>query len=686
MCVCTDPTRIRCSCVEVKVRTLLPLIGCLLVTGLLDAQQPVAPTNEPVGPSRGDNWQGYNFANSFETGYRFVSVSGNDEEYRAQENFGNGIRLLNEFFSMNSKSGTGKFFDQFVLTATGLGGDPYESASLRVQKNRLYEYDLLWRRNDYFNSGLTTDTGDSRHLLNSSYTLQDDNLTLFPQSRIRFLLGYSRTTQTGAGVSSIQLFDSSGQFDATGDIFPLFTNVKLSQNEFRLGGEIHWYGFTLNWMRGWEDFKDDTPYTFNGFSAGDLSTNSTALTSFLRSAPYHGTNPYWRVGLFRNDRFGSLNGRFTYTAGARNFISNESAIGTNQFGAAANEQILTLGDARRPVATGNLNVSIFPTSKLTIVNATSLYNVRTSGDSEYLQFDNATHTATSLYFQYLGIRTAANETDIKYDFRQWFSLHAGYEYSNRKISSTQQFATPNAANLFLQTDVLSSGNFGFHISPIKPLNIVVDEEIGRSNRPFTPKGDKNYNVLVGRVSYKLRKLQLTASSRSDYNDNSVTVTAFSSHTRIYSGSGSWTPTRWFAVDATYAKTHVDTLGGINFFAESQLLQNQLSYYVSNIHAGTLTARVSVKRADLYIGYSHIQDVGDGRISPTSTIIGPSLTAFQTAQTFPLKFESPLVRLSFRVVERLRWNLGYQYFGYHETFSLGENYIANTGYTSILWSF
>jgi hypothetical protein len=57
-----------------------------------------------------------------------------------------------------------------------------------------------------------------------------------------------------------------------------------------------------------------------------------------------------------------------------------------------------------------------------------------------------------------------------------------------------------------------------------------------------------------------------------------------------------------------------------------------------------------------------------------------------AQTFPLTFQSPQARVSFRISERLRWNAGYQYYGYHEEFSSGENYLAHTGYTSLLWSF
>ncbi|HMJ62573.1 MAG TPA: hypothetical protein VK493_12460, partial [Bryobacteraceae bacterium] len=81
-----------------------------------------------------------------------------------------------------------------------------------------------------------------------------------------------------------------------------------------------------------------------------------------------------------------------------------------------------------------------------------------------------------------------------------------------------------------------------------------------------------------------------------------------------------------------------------------------------------------------------QDTGDGRAIPTQLVAGPNLPAFRSAQTFPLTFQSPQGRVSFRISERLRWNAGYQYFGYHEDFSSGQNYLANTGYTSLLWSF
>jgi len=671
------------------MRSAFFAIWLVVLVGQCAAQEVIAPTPDKVGSTRGDDWDGYNIVNSFETGYRFLSASGNLNTYRSNENFGNGVRLLSSFFTANSKTGHGRLFDEFVLTTEGLGGDPYQHASLRVQKNRLYEYTLLWRRSDYFNPGLVTGGGEGEHLLDTSYTLQDHDLTLFPQSRVRVFLGYTRDSQSGAGISTVQLFNPAGEFDSTGNVFPVFTDVNRVENEYRLGAELHWLGFTLNAMHGWQDFKDDSPDQFSGTSPGDNFNSNTILNLFGRTQPYHGTSPYWRVALFRNSRLLSINGRFTYTGGERAFVTNEAAVGVNQFGAAANQQILTFGSARRPVTTGNASLSLFPTERLSITENVSFYNVRTDGNSAYLQFDNALQTADFLYYQYLGIRTFATQTDALYRVQNWLDLHGGYEYSNRRIAASPQFAfagTP-ATIPYLQTNALNTGIIGVRLRPLKPLTISLDGEFGSADQPFTPKSEKNYSALTGRIQYRFKTLQLEASSHSDYNENSVTISAYSSHSRTYSVSGAWSPRSWMSFDASYSKIHLDTLGGIQFFVNAQLFPNQASYYVSNLHTGTLGARFTLlKRLDLYLGYSHVQDTGDGRSAAAVTTVGPTLPAFESAQTFPVKFQSPMARLSVRISEKVRWNVGYQYFGYRADFWPSENYLANTGYTSVLWSF
>src|SRR4051794_31030441 len=115
-----------------------------LLTGSAIAQPVVAPTNLPVGSPRGENWSDYNITNSFETGYRWHTVGGNIGKYRSDVNFGNGIRLLGSSFTMNSRDGHGHYFDELIVNTLGLGNDPYQNASLRIQKNSLYRYDVQW--------------------------------------------------------------------------------------------------------------------------------------------------------------------------------------------------------------------------------------------------------------------------------------------------------------------------------------------------------------------------------------------------------------------------------------------------------------------------------------------------------------------------------------------------------------
>ena len=79
--------------------------------GALQAQQVVAPTQDQVGPVRGDNVGDYNVTQSFELGYRFKGVGGNEGMYRSVDNFGNGIRLFGISLSVNSKDGHGRYFD-----------------------------------------------------------------------------------------------------------------------------------------------------------------------------------------------------------------------------------------------------------------------------------------------------------------------------------------------------------------------------------------------------------------------------------------------------------------------------------------------------------------------------------------------------------------------------------------------
>jgi hypothetical protein len=669
------------------------LIGWILAAHAALAQQVVAPTPEQAGSPRGDNTGDYNVMESVETGYRFAVVNGSVGTYRSDVNFGNGIRLLSGNLSVNSRDGHGRWFDHIVLTAVGLGNDPYQSVTLRIEKNKLYRYDMLWRLDDYFNPGLPVAGG--LHLMDTSRHMQDHNLTLLPESKIQFHLGYSRNTQDGPALSTVQsCFQSSLYCGTAGNEFPVFENVRREQNEFRVGADVDLAGFKLTLLHSWVFFKDDSGYQDNALEAGDNPSTGVTLNQFQRSEPYRGASPYWLGNLNRSGQKLAVNGRVTYVEGKGNFVLDENAFGGTPLGA-QNQQVEVSGDASRPSLTGDLSISVFPTSRLTLVNNTSIDSTRIDGTSGYAQFNLAAETNDFISFRYLGLRTIANAADLHYRVKSWLSFYGGYHYSDRRIEDIEEYAVPGpfSGAMYEQVNIQQAGLVGIRVKPLKAMTINLESEIGRASQPFTPVSDRNYQSLGGRFAYRVKKLTLGALYKENYNNNSVTLSSYSSHARNYNVNAAWAPRDWFTLDASYSKLHLDSLSGIVFFAGpdslSSLSSNQV--YISNIHAANLGARfVVAKRVDLYLGYAITLDTGDGRATAAPAgATDPTTLIFAPVQTFPLSYQAPLARVSIRLREKLRWNAGWQYYNYHEQFGLEsfyQGYHANTGYTSVTWAF
>jgi hypothetical protein len=103
---------------------------------------------------------------------------------------------------------------------------------------------------------------DGEHLEDTTHQWQDHDLTLFPQSWFRLRVGYSRTTQTGPALSTVQ------EFDTQGDAFPLFQNTRQQYNEYRAAADIVLKSFHLSVLHRWEYFKDDTTDNLTATEAG----------------------------------------------------------------------------------------------------------------------------------------------------------------------------------------------------------------------------------------------------------------------------------------------------------------------------------------------------------------------------------------------------------------------------------
>ena len=170
------------------------------------------PPAEPDGVTSG----GYQIHSSVELGYRSNGLTGSGDMYDTLVNLQTGPRFLDETLSMQSLDHQGFLFDDLYLNSFGWGGDPNNALRLRADKNKWYNLQGSFRRDQYFsdydllanplNPATSTPSIpalNSPNQFDTTRRMSDVDLTLFPQSRLSFRLGYSHNNMTGPSFSSV---------------------------------------------------------------------------------------------------------------------------------------------------------------------------------------------------------------------------------------------------------------------------------------------------------------------------------------------------------------------------------------------------------------------------------------------------------------------------------------------------
>lgn len=237
----------------------------LFSAGLARAQE-----EEQKGVDEGN----YNIKQSIEFGGRFASIDGSTETYDTFLNLQQGPRLLGFTTEMRSLDHHATFFDRLYFSNFGYGGDPNDVSRLRLSKNKWYDFDALFRRDEnvwdysllanplnpttpaFANApaGFNPVIANSPHLFNTRRRMGDYNLLLLPQSRIRFRIGYSRNVSEGPSFSSIH----------QGTEQLLFQEVKDTVNAYRLGVDFRILPRTnISYDQILSYYKGDTGLTDN---------------------------------------------------------------------------------------------------------------------------------------------------------------------------------------------------------------------------------------------------------------------------------------------------------------------------------------------------------------------------------------------------------------------------------------
>src|SRR5580704_444443 len=210
----------------------LQVLAVVLFASLLSQSQ--SNSGETTGRDSGN----YNVQQSFEAGYRTSSINGNLDTYDTFVNLGSGLRLFDYTLDMRSLDNHGILFDNLNFTNFGYGGDPNDVTRLRIDKNKWYDFRVLFRRDKNFwdynllanpsnpsPSNPTVGIATSPHSLDMVRRMQDYNLTVLPQSRVKLRLGFSHDRNQGPGF-----------FTTDGGTIPQFNQTySYTTNSYRVG-------------------------------------------------------------------------------------------------------------------------------------------------------------------------------------------------------------------------------------------------------------------------------------------------------------------------------------------------------------------------------------------------------------------------------------------------------------------
>jgi hypothetical protein len=209
---------------------------------------------------------GFENTGSVTTGYRFTDVSGYRPNYQELFDLNSGFRLL-DFSLFGKAKDENRFADDYSLTLSGLGGDPYASGQLTVRKNNLYDLRASFRQSYYYwnmNDLAALPTGldglTSNHNWATVRKMGSINLLVHATKNLRFSFEYYRNTRDGVTETtrSLDYFGSSATWDSFARANPYLIIAPLSEATDRVTGGIDYTknGWAFHYRLGYQSFTD----------------------------------------------------------------------------------------------------------------------------------------------------------------------------------------------------------------------------------------------------------------------------------------------------------------------------------------------------------------------------------------------------------------------------------------------
>jgi hypothetical protein len=433
------------------------------------------------------------FYGDFLFGFRLVDTSGPGADYKYREdiNLHGGARLYNFNFSFSPDNGFKKLFDRFDVQMYNLGGDPYETLTVRLQKYGAYTLQYDRKKSNYFYHDLFQGDGGGLYDLQ---TFDFDRVTdsglakVWLGEKADLYVDFNRYTKKGASTTTQDVERVEYEFQKP---------VQEESKEISVGLDFHFNRYSFVLEEKFLDYRNENSYFLPGYADGGPGAEwPSSLSYYSLSQPYDlksnthslrfNARPIRRLFLTGSAQISHLDTDLDYS---------ESAQGTSYLERKFQFDLSGKGKFERNMQMYEVEANYSLLTKLSLVGAFRYHHFDQTGSM------TVAAEQESIDF---GYKTLGVDAGIQYEFASNLALTLGYRFEDRNLD--------NLETLLYESHTTQQGAFGnIKWDPLRTLKLTLDYEHSMYENPFTLISPTDFDRLRLTAKYQVKSWSITGS-------------------------------------------------------------------------------------------------------------------------------------------------------------------------------
>lgn len=440
----------------------------------------------------------------FDAGVRWRGVSGNEDKYREDLNYGTGPRLFNADLTFAPREN--EAVDIVSLYTTQLG-DPYESLGMTITKYGGFTFRFRRRTSAYFyrdtilpvelSNPNQSDAGDF-HTFDFERTNDRIAFDVRLGRRSKVFVAFNRQTRQG---------NSTTTLDISRDEFELDRPLSEVKNDYTVGFQTALEKVSFVVDNTYRDYDNDVRLFLPGASIGENPDNLTELFFYEQLTPFDFTMPQTsaRVNVRPTTRL-TVTGGYVYSDLRGDFTHRDVTRGVSFLGQPLDDASSGGGQLDRTTKMADLDLAYDVTDRVALI-----------GGIRFNRFDQVADAGAISDGEQTGLDIASDiiEAGAQVVPAPGVTVTGGLRYEERTVSTvvapdraedTDDADASNAAMTTERTTMFVTAAATLSSA----LNVTAEYERGSYDNPFTLLAPTALDRVKARVRYRpLDSLALT---------------------------------------------------------------------------------------------------------------------------------------------------------------------------------